>query len=281
MSRAGNMHLFVQLAGSLDRQRMHRNALRRKLDHAPYGIGEYLRRFAGQRRDQIHVDIVKSQLPRKHIGAHGILPRVHAPDARERFIVKRLRVDGNAVHFVRAKHNQLFAIDGIGSARLHRPFHRIGKFPLRRGEDGFQIMARDRRGRAAADVRRAHAQIRFAHQARGCFDFMQQRPRVRRDQLSISPDFAGGKAAIAAPRAAERNADVQIEHAVRHAANAALHIRDIAQQLRAILGYIEFRFQPRAGFRQGKPHIQPLIQKARGTNAGQRAPRRLHAGDLL
>ena len=51
------------------------------------------RRLAGQSRDEVHVDRIKPDLPRKLECMHNILPRVAPAHAAQGFVVHRLRID--------------------------------------------------------------------------------------------------------------------------------------------------------------------------------------------
>ena len=281
VARAGDVQLLVELAGPLDGQRVHGHALRGQGDHLLQRRGEDLRRFARQRRDQIHVDVVKAQLPGQLVGADRVLAAVAAADAREGLVAEGLGVDGDAADLHAAQHFQLLPVDGVRPTGLHRPLHRAGKGLPGCGEDARKILAGNRRGRAAADVGRAHVKPRLAHQPGGELDLPQQRPGVGGDQLLVAPDLPRGEGAVAAAGLAEGDANVEVKAALLRRAHAALHLRDLAEQLRPVGGHVELAHHVGAGGFHGKPRVQRLVQQPRGTDARQRTPGQLHAGHFL
>ena len=281
VARAGDVQLLVQLAGALDGQRVHGDALRGQGDHLLQRRDEDLRGLAGQRRDQIHVDVVEAQLPGQLVGPHGVLAAVAASDAREGLVAEGLGIDGDAADLHALEHRKLLPVDGVRPAGLHRPLRRAGKGLPGCGEDALQVCTGNGRGRAAAHVGRAHVKPRLAHQLGRQLNLPQQRLGVGGNQLLVPPDLPRGEGAVAAPRLAEGDADVEVEAALLGRAHAALHLRDLTEQFRAVGGHVELAHHMAAGGFHGKPRVQRLVQQARGTDAGERAPGQLHAGHVL
>ncbi|MPN27569.1 hypothetical protein SDC9_175003 [bioreactor metagenome] len=105
--RAGE-RMFVQLllerGRALDGKRMHSQVVRAQFDDCVTAPEHIRRRFAGQTRDEVHIDRIKPDSAREFIHPHDVRACVAPSNAQERFVVHRLRIDRDASDSVRAKH---------------------------------------------------------------------------------------------------------------------------------------------------------------------------------
>ena len=233
--------------------------------------------FARQGGDEVHVDVRKARLAGEMVGRDRLLRGVCAADAPERFVVERLRVDGDARRARAQKHFQHGAVDGVRPAGLHGLLHRAGEGLARGENDLLQSLAGDGGGRAAAHVEGAGAQTLLRHDLRAEGDLAFQGLHIGVHQMPVA-DFARGKGAVGAASFAEGNADVNVKSALRRRAHAHLHLVHFVQQLRAVFGDVE-HVHKRA--HRVEPLLQGLIIEPRGADAGQRTPRGVYAGQLF
>ena len=102
---------------------MHRHAVRSECLDLLHCLADIVDRLLRQTHDQVHIDIVKSQLPRQQEFFLHILHRMTASDEVKRRLLHRLRIDGNTGNAVIPEHLQLFARDAVRTSRLNGKFN--------------------------------------------------------------------------------------------------------------------------------------------------------------
>ena len=263
--------LFVQPGGSLDRQGMHRQAVRiQRADHIQR-VCEHPVILARQRGDYIHVDVVKAQRPCQMITVNRLLRGVRAADHAERLVIHGLRVDADARHRMAAQHGKLLPVERIRPAGFHRQLGQRAKTALHMLKQAVKLRGRQAAGRAAANVAdvdvQAHVPGHFAAQV----DLVKQRAQVRLNQPAVA-DLTGGKRAVRAARRAERDADVQIAGVLRPPDQPLLRGDDLIQQVELFLRQVKERCQRGSRLSAAPAALQLLIVQARRADTRERAP---------
>ena len=108
----------------LDGQGVDRQAVGRKSLDLPERILHITDRLSGQSGDQVHIDIVKSQLPGQFKRRHGLLHRMPPPHQVQRLLLHGLWIHGNAAHREFLQHLQLLFRNAVRPPRLHGKFQK-------------------------------------------------------------------------------------------------------------------------------------------------------------
>ena len=122
LALCGGSRLIGQISAALDGERMHRDILRRKMQQSIHSLCKSLGGVAGQTRDEIHVDLVKTGLPCLLERAEHVCRAVFSADCGQNGIIHALRVDAHAANARAFEHAQLFRCDGIRTARFYSIF---------------------------------------------------------------------------------------------------------------------------------------------------------------
>lgn len=77
---------------------------------------------AGQTRDEVHVDLVKTRLPCLLECAEHVCRAVFSADCGQNGVIHALWVDAHAANARAFEHAQFFRCDGIRTARFHSIF---------------------------------------------------------------------------------------------------------------------------------------------------------------
>ena len=112
----------VEPGRPLDRQGMHCKRIRRQSPNLLQCAVHILQRLLGKSHDQIHIDVVKAQLP-GHV--KFLLHHVHsvaASDEIQGLLVHSLGIDGDAGDAVGLKNRKLLPGDAVRPSRLHGKF---------------------------------------------------------------------------------------------------------------------------------------------------------------
>ena len=188
---------------------MNGNAVRFHTDDLFERLFKIRRRLLRQARDQIHIDIIKTEFSCSRIDAFHILDRMLPPQQIQRVLLHTLRVDRDAGTPVLFHAVEFFLRDAV------RPpgFDRILRYFLHRQilvnhvkQPGKRLVIQRGR-RAAADIDRLQLLSckRFRHIGKFLFD----RVQIRVHPSRILPRRIRRKRTIRANARAKRNADVE------------------------------------------------------------------------
>ena len=122
--------------------------------------------------------MMKADFPGQGVGRLGLGGGVPPADAKQRFIVHGLGIDGNAGGPRIPQNQQLFFIQGVGAARLHRHLPRLAN----EGLGGLQRPPQQRCGQggggSAAHVKGPGDQALLLNQLQRSGNFLFQRLRI-------------------------------------------------------------------------------------------------------
>ena len=263
--------LQVQAAGTLNRQRVHRKAVRPQAHNGLHGArkgGDILPRQPG---DHIHVDIGKAKLPRQQKRFLRLRRGMVAPNGAQGFIVHGLRVDADAPNAQPPERFKLAPRDGIGPARFHSVFPRAREqaqgFLHQAGKGAFIQRGR----RAPAHVQGAQTQPRSGKQLRAPAHFVEKRVQIGRDQLALSHGLPR-KGAVGAARAAKRDGQIHIRLLRAGRGQLLLLEHNAPEQLRLFGAHVKGILKVAHGLVHRAPFGQGLVQQARGPYARKRTP---------
>ena len=122
LALCGGSRLIGQISAALDGERVHRNILRRKIQQSIHSLCKSLGSVSGQTRNEVHVDLVKTRLPRLVKRAEHVCRAVFSADCGQNGVIHALRVDAHAANARAFEHAQLFRCDGIRTARFYSIF---------------------------------------------------------------------------------------------------------------------------------------------------------------
>ena len=211
----GEIHGLLpgQIRRPLHRQGVDGDVLRGQLQQALHRMAEAVQRIGGQSGDDVHIDVVKAQLPGHLIAVHHRLGRMLAAHEAQHIVVEGLGIDADAGDAGLPDHLELFPGDGI------RPTGLDGVLPHLREVKVFghtvgeplELLGSDGGGGAAAKVDGAQLQPGLPGHFGGVGDLLAQAVDVLIHELVGLFDGMGYKGAVQAPGRTERNGDVQTE----------------------------------------------------------------------
>ena len=264
---------------------MHRHILRLQGDDLIHRFAKSFDAVAGEACNQVHVDVVKSH-PACHLKAVDDLPGgVPTPDFLQHLIVECLRIDADAGDVVPAQHPQLLLVDGVRSSCLHRVFLQLGKVEVlfHCAADLVKLLGREDGRCAAAKINGGQAQSGPLYLLGNLLELLTQPVDIhRQDVLSaFAGDVVGNKGAVAAPRRAKWNGDIQAKGVVGYLSqDGRLVACRFQRQLNLFLCHIKMLFKFPCHHLWCFALVQSAVEQLDRTNAGHHSPRRMDAGRL-
>ena len=131
--------------------------------------------LAGERRDDVHVDVVKADASGQLIRLHRLLRGVRAADSRQRRVVHRLRIDADPRHGMVAEHAELLCVQRVRPTGLNGKFRQRAEMPFNMREQAVKLRRGQAAGGSAADIAHADMQSHLSRHLGACLNLMQQR----------------------------------------------------------------------------------------------------------
>ena len=146
--------------------------------------------LAGERRDNVHVDVVKADASGQLIRLLRLLCGVRAADSRQRRVVHCLRIDADSRHGMVVDHTQLLRVQRVRPAGLDGKFRQRAEMLFDMRKQAVKLRRGQAAGGSAADIAHADMQPHLSRHLGARLNLMQQRRQIRLDQSPVS-DFAG------------------------------------------------------------------------------------------
>ena len=145
---------FLQSGCPFDGQRMKRNVVCAQIDDLAHALHEILVTFFRKSGDQIRIDDRYTALLGNIKGFVDIFHRMFSADQIQSLLLRRLRIDTDAVHTVIQKHADLILCNGVRPPCLNGELSDLGKVKalFRSGQQLVQLFGIERRRRSATEV---------------------------------------------------------------------------------------------------------------------------------
>ena len=131
--------------------------------------------LAGERRDNVHVDVVKADASGQLIRLHRLLRGVRTADSRQRRVVHRLRIDADPRHGMVAEHAQLLCVQRVRPTGLNGKFRQRAEMLFNMCEQAVKLWRGQTAGGSAADIAHADMQPHLSRHLGARLNLMQQR----------------------------------------------------------------------------------------------------------
>ena len=172
-----------------------------KGEYAVRGAGKVLRLLSGKPGDKVAV-YVEGKLARHVVSGVKVGGGMPSSDKRNRLVIQRLGIDGNARHSHIVHNFQLIVSDGIGSARFHGE---LDVHAVERLHHPQKVLIIQRSGRAATHVDGAQQIAVFRYKTARVLYLLHKQFHVAGNKFFHPAYLRGDKRTVTATRRAEGN----------------------------------------------------------------------------